>query len=583
MSETGSAKGWDQEVDLLIVGSGAGALVAAIAAHDGGAETLLLEKTDKYGGNSAMSGGAMWVPNNRLMREAGVEDSREDAMTYLRSVTEGQIPEEKLETYVDGVLEMIDYVLEKTHLEVDCMLTYTDYYTDAPGGKAGGRSLEPKHFDGGRLGTEFDRLREPALQELVFGRMSMTATEAHHIIARHPGWVALTSKMMARYWFDIGQRMKSKRDRCLSLGNALVAPLLLSAFDRKIPIWLETPMSDLIVEDGRVVGVEAERGGRTIRIRGRQGVLLAAGGFEQNQEMRDEYLPSPAKKEWTAGSPGNTGDAILKGRELGAKVDLMDQAWWVPATIVPGETGARLLVIEKGLPHTIFVNKAGKRFVNEASPYVNIVAAMYENHSEESPCVPAYMIFDANYRKKYPCGPFLQSSQQPDWALPKKFREDYLYKADSLEGLACLLGIDEKGLVETVRAFNENARKGVDPDFRRGEALFDRFYGDENVKPNPCLGPLEKGPYYAILAQPGEMGTKGGLLTDKQGRVVRENGEAIEGLYAVGNSSASVMGPTYAGAGATIGPAMTFGYIVGRDTARAAASPASDADARATA
>jgi 3-oxosteroid 1-dehydrogenase len=312
-------------------------------------------------------------------------------------------------------------------------------------------------------------------------------------------------------------------------------------------------------------------------------VLLAAGGFERNQEMRNEFLPQPALSEWTAGSPGNTGDAIRKGRELGAALDLMDQAWWVPVTMVPEEITARLLVIEKGLPHTIFVNKLGKRFVNEASPYVNIVAAMYETNTPESPCVPAYMVFDANYRKKYPCGPFLQSSQQPDWALPKRYHEDYLYKADSLAELARKIGIDEKGLVETVKTFNENARRGVDPDFRRGEALFDRFYGDANVQPNPCLGPLEKAPYYAILAQPGEMGTKGGLVTDTHARVLRDNGEAIEGLYAVGNSSASVMGPTYAGAGATIGPAMTFGYIVGRDLSRDAAEAETDTKVQAQA
>ena len=565
MSDQIASDGWDHEVDLLIVGSGAGAMMAAIVAHDRGATTLLIEKTDQYGGNSAMSGGALWIPNNPMMREAGVEDSREEALTYLRSVTRGMVTEEKLEAYIDTAPEMLAYALKNTHLRVDCMLTYTDYYPDAPGGKPGGRSVEPEHFDARRLGNDFTLLREPAVQELVFARMSMTATEAHHILARHPGWIGLTMRMMARYWFDLGGRFKSKRDRCLSLGNALVAPLRLSVKDRDIPLWLNTAMEDLVVEDGRVVGVVANKEGKSLRIRGRNGVLLAAGGFERNQEMRTRYLPSPSKQEWTSGSPGNTGDAILKGRQLGAKLDLMDQAWWGPTSMVPGEWNSRILVIEKGLPHTIFVNKRGRRFVNEASPYVDIVESMYANHSAESPCVPAFMIFDTNYRKKYPCGPFLQSTQQPDWALPKRLRDGYLFKAATLEELAAKLGIDPQGLAATVATFNENARAGVDPDFHRGEGLFDKFYGDDRVKPNPCLGPLEKAPFYGILAHAGEMGTKGGMVTNIRGKVLRDDSSPIPGLYAIGNSSASVMGPTYPGAGATIGPAMTFGYLVARE------------------
>jgi 3-oxosteroid 1-dehydrogenase len=249
------------------------------------------------------------------------------------------------------------------------------------------------------------------------------------------------------------------------------------------------------------------------------------------------------------------------GLAVGAGIDLMDDAWWGPTTVVPGEEHARMLVIEKSLPGSILINARGERFVNEAAPYVDVVKAMYEKHTPEAPAVPASLIFDANFRKKYPCGPLLQATQQPDWALPKALKQGYLKKADTLEGLAAQLGIDAEGLKATVAKFNEYARTGVDLDFHRGETVFDRYYGDENVQPNPCLAPLEKPPFYGLEAFAGELGTKGGLCTDASARVLTEAGEPIPGLYATGNCSASVMGHTYPGAGSTLGPGATFGYV----------------------
>ncbi|MFQ5352990.1 MAG: FAD-binding protein, partial [Candidatus Binatia bacterium] len=444
-------------------------------------------------------------------------------------------------------------------------LTYPDYYADAPGGKPGGRSLEPEHFDGRLLGQELDRLREPALQELVVGRMSMTATEAHHLLARHRGWIRLTISIMARYWSDVGGRRKSKRDRCLSLGNALVAMLRASLMDRHVPIWLQTAAKEIIIENGRVLGILAEKNGRKMRIRGEKGVVLAAGGFESDPQMRKRYLPDPTQVEWTTGSPASTGDGHRMLDKLGVDFAFMDEAWWGPTTVVPGEDRARMLVIEKGLPGCIFVNSAGQRFVNEASPYNEVVKAMYENHSNGASCVPAYMVFDTGYRKKYPCGPFLAAAQQPDWMLPKAFKQGYLKKADTIEALATQLGIDAAGLKETLARFNDNARRGEDPDFKRGEGVFDRYYGDEHISPNACLAPLETPPYYGIEAYAGELGTKGGVKTDEKARVLNREGQIIEGLYAIGNCAASVMGPVYPGAGATIGPGMTFGWIAARE------------------
>jgi len=557
---------WDKAVDLLIVGSGAGAMTAALCAHDRGARTLLIEKTHLYGGSSAMSGGSLWIPNNHLMAAAAVSDSPEEALTYLKAITRGTVPEDKLRRYVDNAPRMLRYMTDYSCLRMQSMLTYTDYYPEVAGGKPGGRSVEPEHFDARLLGEEFARMREPAFQELVMGRVSMTATEAHHLLARHPGWGKLTARIMSRYWLDIGGRLKSKRDRCLSLGNALIGMLRRSLMDRGVPLWLNTAARELVVENGRLAGVVAEQDGRKLRIRAEKGLVLAAGGFESNDAMRKRYLPNPTEAEWTTANPGNTGEAISMGMELGAAVDLMDDAWWGPVTLVPGEERARMLVIEKGLPGSIFVNKRGERFLNEAAPYNDICKAIYANNTPESPCVPAYMVFDATFRKKYPCGPFFQASQQPDWALPKLLKERrYLKKAETLTGIAAELGIDAAGLVATVEKMNRYTREGKDPEFHRGESLFDRYYGDEKVRPNPCLAPIDTPPYYAIVVYPGDLGTKGGLKTDASARVLTSAGEPIPGLYAIGNCSASVMGHTYPGAGGTMGPAMTFGYVLAHE------------------
>ena len=554
----------DHSVDLLIVGSGASAMTAALIASDLGGAPLLIEKTDRYGGSTAMSGGGVWVPNNHLMADAGVEDTPEDAWNYLKGTTAGAVSDERLRAYLENAPAAVRYLSEHSHVEFVALSEYADYYPRVSGSKPGGRALEPENFDARLLGDEFLRMRDQNPQMQIMGRVFMTVFEARTLLCRTRGWIRLALKLMARYWLDLPWRFKSKRDRNLAMGNALVGMLRRSLMDRDIPLWLNTPARELIVENGRVVGAVVERDGRTVRIYASKGVILAAGGFEGNQAMREKYLPGPTRAEWSCANPNNTGDAIRMGLELGAGVDLMDDAWWGPTTVVPGEPHARMLVIEKSLPGSILVNKRGERFVNEAAPYVDVVNAMHEKNTPESPCVPAYLIFDATYRRKYPCGPMLQASQQPDWALPKAFKQGYLKKADTLEGLAAQLGTDGRGLKASVEKLNEYARTGKDLDFHRGETVFDRYYGDDKVQPNPCLATLDTPPYYGLEAYPGELGTKGGLKTDPRARVLTDAGEPIPGLYAVGNCSASVMGRTYPGAGGTIGPAMTFGYIAGR-------------------
>ena len=555
---------WDHSVDLLIVGSGAGAMTAALAGCDRGADALLIEKSDRYGGSSAMSGGGLWVPCNHLMAEVGVDDDPEDAWTYLRETTGGEVSEDRLRAYLEKAPEMVRYLVEHTRAEFVSLPEYADYYQRIPGSRPGGRSLEPKNFDAGLLGEEFLKMREQNPQMLIMNRIFMTVFEARTMLTRAPGWIGITMRLMARYWLDVPWRFRSRRDRNLAMGNALVGMLRRSLMDRGISLWLETVARELIVEDGRVVGALVEKEGRKIRIAASKGVVLAAGGFEGDQAMRERYLPNPTRVEWSCANKHNTGDAIRMGQTVGAALELMSDAWWGPTSVVPGEEHARMLVIEKSLPGSILVNKAGERFVNEAAPYIDVVNEMYAKDSPEKPCVPAYLVFDASFRQKYPCGPLLQASQQPDWALPRSLKQGYLKKADTLEGLAAELGIGAAGLRESVEKLNEYARTGEDLDFHRGETVFDRYYGDEKVAPNPCLAPIEKPPFYGLEAYPGELGTKGGLKTDASARVLKESGEPIPGLYAIGNCSASVMGHSYPGAGSTLGPATTFGYIAAR-------------------
>ena len=339
--------------------------------------------------------------------------------------------------------------------------------------------------------------------------------------------------------------------------------------DRNVPIWLGSPAAELIFENGRAVGAVIEKEGKTVRVEARRGVLLAAGGFERNLEMRKEYGPSPASVGWTAGNEDNTGDAIQMGMKAGAGTALMSEAWWTPVTQYPGTTSGWVLVVEKSLPGGIFINGAGKRFTNESAPYVDVVVEMYKDHQKTGNSVPGWMVFDANYRHNYIAGPVGPGKALPDSTLPRKLRKDFLVKASSLDELAQKLGVAPQSLQSTVTRFNEMAKTGKDLDFGRGESASDRYYGDARVKPNPCMAPIDKAPYYAIPLFPGDLGTKGGLLTDAQARVLRDDGEVIAGLYAAGNSTASVMGRTYPGAGGTIGPALCYGFLAAVVAARA--------------
>ena len=330
-----------------------------------------------------------------------------------------------------------------------------------------------------------------------------------------------------------------------------------------MPVWLNTPMTGLHTEDGRVTGVEVTRDGQAMLIRARRGVLLAAGGFERNGPMRARYQQPPIGTDWTTGAAGNTGDAIIAGEAAGAALDLMDDAWWGPA--IPLSRGPYFCLAERSLPGCILVNGAGQRFVNESAPYVDAVHAMYAGHTPDVPHIPSWLITDQRYRDRY-----VFAGLPPGRPLPRRwYAAGAVFRAPDLPGLAGQLGIDGEALAKTVATFNEFAAAGRDADFGRGDSAYDRYYSDPRQRPNPCLAALRQPPFYAIKIVPGDLGTKGGLRTDERARVLRADGSAIPGLYAAGNTSAAVMGHSYAGAGATIGPAMTFGYLAALDLAAA--------------
>ncbi len=565
MSESPST--WDREVDLLVVGSGAGAMTAAWRAHKLGAEVLLLEKTELYGGSTAMSGGAMWVPCNHQIASRGIDDSRDDALAYLRAITRGRVADDRLVAYVDTAPVMLRELCDHTHLDIDALEAYPDYYAEERGGKPGGRTVEPVPYHGKHLGAAlFDQLRPSHPQELIEGRVGLTAREAHIMVSgTWRMWVLMLRHMLA-YFLDFGR--KGRRGRRLTLGNALVGRLRKTLVDEGIELQLETAAKDLVVEDGRVVGVVVERGGATQRIRGRKGVLIAAGGFARSQAWREEHLPGPTNEAWSAANPANVGDGIRMGMDVGATVDLMDEAWWTPVTMLPGKDYSWILVVEKSMPGSIMVNKAGRRFTNEAAPYVDVVHGTYDAYSDDNPSIPAWLVFDARYRKYYPVGPLPPGRVQPDSRTKRKWLEQFLVRAKTIRELAEKIEVDADGLEDEVAKNNRFAAAGKDEDFGRGDALLDRYYSDPRVTPNPNLAPIARAPFYAIRVYPGDLGTKGGLLTDAHARVLRADGTAIDGLYATGNCASAVMGDTYPGAGGTIGPAMTFGWIAAEHACR---------------
>ena len=545
------------EFDLVVVGSGAAGMTAALTAAVHGLRVVVLEKTEYFGGSTARSGGGVWLPGNSVLREAGRTDMPEQARQYLAYVAGENVPESLQAALLEHGPKMLDLVLANTPVRFDWVPNYSDYYPEAPGGQAGGRSVEPSLLNARVLGAELANLRPPYLPAPA----GITVTQANYrwmsLGTSHPRAITTAARVTGRM---IVSKMRNRQ--LLSMGQALAAGLRAGLVTANVPVWLNTPMTGLITEDGRVTGVGITRDGQPAVVTARRGVLLATGGFEKNEEMRQRYQRAPIGTEWTVGSAGNTGDGIVAGQAAGGELELMDDAWWGPS--IPLPSGPVFCLAERSLPGCIFVNGNGERFVNEAAPYVDAVHAMYDKHTEANPHIPCWMIADQRYRNRY-----VFTGIPPRKPLPRRWlKSGAVVKADSLAELASQIGVPPDGLAKTVDKFNEFARTGKDGDFGRGDSAYDRYYGDPNCKPNPNLAPLTQQPYYAIKIVPGDLGTKGGLRTDERARVLRADGTVIDGLYAAGNTSALVMGRSYAGPGATIGPAMTFGYLAALDAAR---------------
>ncbi len=553
---------WDYSFDVVVVGSGNGGMTAALCAYEMGCkDVLLIEKSDLFGGTSSISGGGVWIPGNRYAQAAGAEDSTAQAKTYLRQlITEQEVPEYQLDAYLENGPKMVDFLHDRTRARYVSLEHYPDYYTNLDGAMHGHRSMEPETINANELGEEWRRLRRTHPMMHLGGVIGFTQVEAAMLIGQAPGWISMAVKMVAKYLLDIPWRLKDRFDRRLATGCAGVARLRASMADRDMPLWLNTRMTQLVDVDGNVIGVEVLRDGKPLRIQARRGVVLAAGGFEHNQEMREKYLPQPTDHTWSAGTKDNTGDAILEGIRLGAKMHRMNEAWWCNTISVPGEDIPRLSIMEKSYPGSVMVNPAGERFSNESQNYMAFQLETFEKHTEENPCNPTWHVFDATFRANYFVGPLYNSKLRPDWALPRSYEQQgFIARANTIEELAGKINVNVAGLVNTINKMNEYAKTGVDLDCQRGDSAYDRYYADPRITPNPCLAAIDKAPYYAMRVDPGDFGTQGGMVITEHAQVVREDGSAIPGLYATGNCAAPTL-PCYPGPGSTLGPSMTFAY-----------------------
>jgi 3-oxosteroid 1-dehydrogenase len=536
----------DEQFDVVVVGSGAAGMTAALAAAHRGLSVVVLEKAACFGGSTARSGGGVWLPGNHALRAAGIEEPPERAREYLASIVGDVVPAVRRDTFLAHGPEVLKFVCDHTPLKFRWVRDYSDYHPEAPGGRPGGRSVEPVAFDGKLLGAELAHLEPPYSAPPLGVPITQADYRWLSLLARHPrGSVRLLK--LGLQWL-VG---RVRGQRLLSMGQALAAGLRVGLAQAGVDVRLNTALADLRVEGDRVTGVVTAEG----VIGARRGVILASGGFEQNLEMREKYQRAPIGTDWTVGAAANTGDGITAGLKLGAALDLMDDAWWGPSLPLTG--GPWFALAERSRPRCIMVDARGERFVNESAPYVEAVHAMYGEGDGPGEHIPTWLVFDQRYKDRY-----MFTGIGPRQPLPGRwFKAGIAAKSSSLAGLAAKIDVPAQSLEATVERFNGFARQGVDEDFHRGVSKYDHYYGDPRNKPNPSLGPLDKAPFYAVKIVPGDLGTKGGLRTDEHAQVLREDGSAVPGLFAAGNASAAVMGRTYAGPGATIGPAMVFGYL----------------------
>ena len=540
--------------DVIIVGCGVSGLFAAIAAAKGGARTLIIEKESVWGGTGAYAGSVFWIPHNHFMQRDGYGDSEEAALTYLDSVIGDAGPASSLtrrQTYVRRAAQIFK-VLEDEGIEWMYRSNYWDYFPDRPGAHHC-RGVGIGLFDGNKLGALYATMSHPG----NFPPLAIYPNELNALIAplRSAANLAAMLRVVGRtLWWNLSGR------KPLAAGQSMIAQLMVIARRYGVTLQLDTRLTQLLVEDGRVIGVEACVSERPQRLLAKN-VVLCAGGFARNDEFRRRYQSVGGS--YTAAHPGDTGDAVQAGMTIGAATALMDEAFWTQTVRLPDGT-PRIILWERVMPHSIMVDQKGKRYMNEAQSYDVIGRIMLEHNgnTHNGPSIPTWLIMDARHRRRYP---FLA---WPGGYTPKEMIErGFFIKASSLDDLARQCNIDTATLNATIERFNGFAAKGVDEDFGRGNNKYDQTYADMTVKPNPCLGTLEAAPFWAVRVYPGDFGTKGGLLTDEHSRVLREGGDVIAGLYAAGNTTASITGHAYPGPGCTLGPAAIFGYLAGEHAA----------------
>jgi len=557
------------QYDVVVIGSGAGGLVAALRAADRGLSVVVLEKASLYGGTTATSGGAIWVPCHGL---DGHRDSREQAEAYLNHVTAGEAHAERIAAYLDNAPAMVEW-MQGLGIRWEMLEGYPDYFTEAPG-TVPGRAIVPREVDGKLLGRDYLKMRLPFGAFLLMGRYSMGLDQSFALSARLPGWRRVVAAMLAKYWLDLPWRLRTRRDRRATMGNAAIAALRLALKRRGVEVVLETPLRRILVEQGKVTGVEVGSEGAPARIGVGKGLILAAGGFEQSQRLRDGNLPVATRTEWSlTPAGGNTGDALIAAGEIGAALKFMEYCWWAPSTRLPSFDDPQVIETHQMFfdhrhPHSLVVNGLGKRFVNESCSYDEFGKAMIADQQRTGANLPCWLVFDATYRGKYGCGSIMPGYVMPDARIPAHFWDRWFYRAPTIGELAEKTGLPAQALEASVAEINRAAAEGRDEAFGRGSAAYDRFFGDQSVAPNPSLGTVRQPPFYAIRIELGDLGTKGGLKVDADARVISSTDEPIEGLYAAGNCAASPFANCYPGSGGTIGPAMTFGYVAADHIAR---------------
>ncbi|MCC6001191.1 MAG: FAD-dependent oxidoreductase [Pararhodobacter sp.] len=558
------------ECDVLVVGSGAGGLATAVAAAHRRLDVLVVEKEPVFGGTTARSGGWMWIPCNGPAQRAGVQDSVEEARRYLQHEAGAHFDAARVDAFLDAGPRAVEFFENETALQFDLGPTFADYHPDAPGGKDGGRSIVARPFDGRELGREIKRLRPPLSEITFLGMMIGSGKELLHFfnVLRSPvsaGYVAVLFFKFLRDMLFHGRPMR------LMNGNALVGRLAKSAFAKGVPIWTDAPVRDLIRDDaGRVTGAVVHGPEGPVQVHARRGVVLAAGGFPQDAVRRKALMPhAPSGHEHASPAPpGNTGDGLRLGESVGATVDtsLPHAAAWVPISRprrADGTLGTFPHFVDRSKPGVIAVTRSGTRFVNEADSYHDFCQAMVARCRQEGGEIAAWFITDHRAFRRYGLG-FAKPAPVP---FGKLIRDGYLLQGRSLRKLAAQFGGDGEALERTVAQFNTHARNGEDPEFGKGSTSYNRSLGDPDHKPNPCLAPIQTGPFYAVKLVIGDLGTFAGLKADENARVLDESGQPIAGLYTVGNDAASIMGGNYPGGGITLGPAITFGYIAARHMA----------------